>query len=346
MRERFADLDALRLELAGIAAVPATVHDRAREVLGVLDEYLPFDAAWLAVRDPERRRHTPLATAGLADPLRHYFLTPEADSEVERLGLNRCRPPMLVNEIPVPLQEVRAWAEHLLPAGFRGGLAAGLFTSTGRHVGFLSLLNEDAARPNHVDRDVVSAVTQLIADQIDRTREIAETARIVSAAAGGVVLSRRGDIVPLPGLSGDSMLTRGSPVLATAAAELAQGATRIGFLAPVPGENDRLVRVTALDCAAPDLDHLSVAVLVSPPGDTRGLGMLDLRLLGLVVNGITSMPAMAAALGVEATRVTDALGKVLTTLGADDITTAAVRALRTGLRIPPQLGGGRAEITP
>jgi hypothetical protein len=68
--------------------------------------------------------HIALATAGAAGPLRRYFQTPDADAEVDQIGLNRHRPPMLASEIPEPLSELHAWADHLLPAGFRGGLAA------------------------------------------------------------------------------------------------------------------------------------------------------------------------------------------------------------------------------
>src|SRR4051812_46856602 len=109
MTDRNPDLPGLRRHLADIAGAPVTLQQRAQDVLEVLNRIVPFDAAWLAVRDPERRRHTPLATAGPTDPLRRYFLTPEADEEVEQLGLNRTRPPMLVGEIPTPLPELRAW---------------------------------------------------------------------------------------------------------------------------------------------------------------------------------------------------------------------------------------------
>jgi hypothetical protein len=237
MSGRDPDLPALRLELAEIAAGTTTLQQRAQAVLERLGRILPVDAAWLAVRDPERRRHTPLATTGLAEPLRRYFLTPEADAEVDHLDLNRWRPPMLVGEIPIPLSELRAWAEHLLPAGFRGGLAAGLFTATGRHVGFLSLLSEDPHRPDRIDRidrRIVAAVTSVIADDLDRTREISETARIVEAAAAGVVLTRVGDTLTLPGLPDHRLLTRGSPILTTAAGELADTRAHISFLRRAP----------------------------------------------------------------------------------------------------------------
>jgi DNA-binding CsgD family transcriptional regulator len=301
---------------------------------------MPSDAAWLAVRDPEARRHTPLATAGPAEPLRSYFQTPVADAEVEALGLNRHRPPMLTSEIPVPLPELHAWADHLLPAGFRGGLAAGLFTPGGRHIGFLSLLSGDRARPGPAEREVVAAVTAVLAHGLDRAREIAETARFIEAAGGGVVLTRGGDIVPLDGLPDHRLLAPGSPILAAAARELTDTDAYVTFLAPTIDSyagDGRLVRVTALDCARPPLDHLHAAVLLSAPGDLRGLTPLDLRVLGLLVEGVTRVPAIATALDVDERTAADALRASMLALQAPNRTAAAVHALRSGLRIPPQL---------
>src|SRR4051812_14521846 len=108
----------LRQQLAQAALTPgADVPERAAAARGARGRVLPFAAAWRAGRAPEARRHTPLATAGAAEPLRSYFQTPVADAEVEALGLNRHRRPMLAREIPVPLAELHAWAEHLLEEG-------------------------------------------------------------------------------------------------------------------------------------------------------------------------------------------------------------------------------------
>jgi hypothetical protein len=229
----------LRLQLAEIALSTIGMQERAAAVLETLGRVLPFDAAWLAVRDPEQHRHTPLATSGPADPLRRYFSTPDADVEVERLGLNHRRPPMLASESPVPLPELRAWAEHLLPAGFRGGLAAGLFTPSGRHVGFLSLLTEDPARPDVADRQLIATVAGIVAHGLDRAQEMADTARIVQAAGAGVVLTRGGETEPLPGLPGHRLLVAGSAILTAAAAELADGDTYRSFLTPPPAPTAR-----------------------------------------------------------------------------------------------------------
>jgi hypothetical protein len=331
-------LPELRREIPRLVAPSATVHERAAEILQRLGRILPFDAGWLAVRDPERHSHVPLATTGPAEPLVAYFGRPEADEEVESLGLNRRRPPMLASEIPSPLSEVRAWADHLLPAGFREGLAVGLFTAAGRHVGFLSLLSADPSRPSEADRRVVAALTTAIADDLDRSRDIGETARMVERASAGVVLTRGGDVLPLPGLPDDRLLAPGSPILITAAHELAASGAYITFLAPTTGASgERLIRVTVLDCARPELDHLSAAVLLAPSGDLRGLNGLDLRVLGLLVEGVTDIPNLARTLRVAERAVAESLGRSLVALRASDLTSATVRALRGGLRIPPQL---------
>lgn len=329
-----------RLEVAGIATSSVTVRERAAEILQRLGRILPFDAGWLAVRDPERQTHVPLATTGPAEALVAYFGRPEADEEVDLLGLNRRRPPMLAGEIPTPLSEVRAWADHLLPAGFRQGLAAPLFTTSGRHIGFLSLLSGDPLRPNGTDRRIVAAVTAAIADDLDRTRDITETARVVAGAAAGVVLTRGGDVLPLPGLPDDRLLAPGSPILSVAADELAVSGAYTSFLAPAPGADaEQLVRVTALDFARPDLDHLSAAVLLGPPGDLHGLTVLDLRVLGLLVEGLTDIPALGRALRVGTEAVACSLGRSLAALRTDHLPATAVRALRGGLRIPPRVPG-------
>jgi hypothetical protein len=328
----------LQEELADVGALMEDLPRRAGGVLEALSRILPFDAGWLAVRDPEQARHVPLATTGAAEPLHRYFACPGADAEVEHLGLNSAQPPVLASELPVPLPEIHAWGEYLLPAGFRSGVAGALFASTGRHVGFLSLLAEDPDRPSRADRQVLAAVTRVIADDLDRTQEIAALAKIVGTAEAGVVLTRGEDVLPLPGLPDDRLLAPGSPILGAARDELSAGGPYTAFLAPVAGpDGERLVRVTALDCAVPDLDHLSAAVLLSSPGDLRGLTPLDLRLLGHLVAGTTEVPALAAAVHLDPGTTTEVLRRAQAALDAPDVTAAATRAVRTGLRIPPTL---------
>lgn len=328
----------LQARLAEVGTRAQGLNQRAEEILEALGRILHFDSGWIAVRDPERRRHVPLATTGPSEPLHRYFESPGADAELERLGLNRVQRPVLASELPLPLPEICAWGEYLLPAGFRGGVAGALFASTGRHVGFVSLLAEDPARLNRVDRRMLAAVTRVIADDLDRTQYVATIARIVGSADAGVVLTRGGNALPLPGLPDHRLLAPGSPILAAATHELSISGPYTGFLAPVADpDGERLVRVIALDCALPDLDHLSAAVVLSSPGDLRGLTSLDLRVLGHLAAGTTKVPALAAALHVDPGTTREALHRAQVALDAPGLTATATRALRTGLRIPPGL---------
>src|SRR3954447_5461728 len=169
---------------------------------------------------------------------------------------------------------------------------------------------------------------------------MAETARIIEKAGAGVVLTRGDDVLPLPGLPDHPLLVPGSAILTVAAEELAKGGAHATFLAPAPGtDGEQLIRVTAFDFARPDLDHLSAAVLVSPSGDLHGLTPLDLRILGLLVEGVTALPALVQALHVDREAVADALGRSLAALRTNDLTAATVRALR-GREAYPAEGDG------
>jgi uncharacterized ion transporter superfamily protein YfcC len=62
-----------------------------------------------------------------------------------------------------------------------------------------------------------------------------------------------------------------------------------------------------------------------------------MRMLGLLAEGITELAPLAAALAAPEQVVVEALAGAQDALGAPDPTAAAVRAVRTGLRIPPSL---------
>jgi hypothetical protein len=80
-------------------------------------------------------------------------------------------------------------------------------------------------------------------------------------------------------------------------------------------------------------------VLLSPPGDLHGLEPLDLRILGLLVEGVTDIRGIARVLHVARDTAADSLGRILVALRTVDLTAATVRALRGGLRIPPAATG-------
>jgi hypothetical protein len=64
------------VEAAGIAATPGAIEERARALVEVLQRVIPAEAVWLALRDPERGTHAPLATLGAAAPAAGVFPDP------------------------------------------------------------------------------------------------------------------------------------------------------------------------------------------------------------------------------------------------------------------------------
>ena len=117
--------------IARIADEPLPIAERARQILQVLDRVVRYDAASIALRDPERQIRIPLASAGDAAALHAYWSSEGADAEMARLGLNRPGPPLLSAELSPPTTETVYWRRYLAPAGFRGGIDAALFAPTG-----------------------------------------------------------------------------------------------------------------------------------------------------------------------------------------------------------------------
>jgi hypothetical protein len=123
-----------------------------------------------------------------------------------------------------------------------------------------------------------------------------------------------------------------------AADRLAGGDTHTTFLCPAAGGDplDVFVRVTVLDCARAQLDHLLGIVVLCPSGDLRGLDRADLRILGLHAEGSSTARIVEAA-GLTRSAVAARTARIVEALGAPGLTGATVRAVRDGLYIPPAL---------
>jgi hypothetical protein len=322
---------ALRAEMAQIAAAAGGVGQRADALLGSLRGVVPYAAAWLAVRDPETRRHRRVASDGDIGALARYFALPEADDEVEQLGLNRFQPPVPATALPVPLAETRAWGEFLLPAGFTDGVATALFTDDGRHLGFLALLTGDAEHRTASYVDLLGSLRPIVAHALDRLPSFAAAAQLTGDALGGIAITRAGRGLSIPGLPTHPLLTEGSVALSVARRCTRSPGTVSAFLSPWAGS---LLRVSVLDCRDETVDHLCSLVLVRPAGDASHLGPSELRLLGALVEGWDD-ERIRAALGLpDPSGQAEELARRLVLPS----TAALVQhAAREGLHLPPPL---------
>jgi len=318
-------------QLAGIARSAGTVEERAGAMLEPLRREVPCTAAWIAVRDPETGWHRPVGRYGDTEVLARYFALPEADEELQQFGMNRRRPAVRASDVPVPLPETLAWGEYLLPAGYRDGIAVGVFAADGRHLGFITLLTDDPAllTPEHCD--VLGRVRPLLARALDRLPSLAALGRLTGDALGAVVLTRGGRCLPVPGLPRHPLLTPDSPVLAVARNHAGGPGARSTFLCP---ENGGLSRITVLDCRDESTDQLSALVLVRPVADTWGLRPLELRILGAQLEGWDD-ERISACCGVrwDAERAEQLAQRV----GFDTVPALLLAVARAGLYVPPAL---------
>jgi DNA-binding CsgD family transcriptional regulator len=324
-----------------IAGEHASLAERAEQVLQVLRRAVPYEAASISVRDPERQARIALAASGEVAALHAYCGSPEGDAELDLIGLNRPIPPLRHTDLPMPAAETLCWPQYLWPAGFGGSIGAGLFTRDGRHVGHLTVLTEAASRPTLADRDLIGAVARLTAHAIDRMPTIRAAAQMVRDAAAGAVLTRGGDTVPLPGLPGHRVLAAGAPALLEAVERLDGGDAYAAFLHPSPDTAHgagELLRISVLDCRGEDTDHLRAVVLVSPSPDLRGLSHPELQVLGLVVQDWPD-ERIAQVLGVTVEDVATWVHRSTYLLRVPSRTGLAVRALREGLFLPARLAG-------
>lgn len=330
-------------EIARIAVLPGSLVERAEALLEPLYRLMRYDGAWIGLLDPERRVQPPLISLGYPARVQQYLNSPGLVDDIELTGLHRRRPPMRVKDMPVAPPELPVWADYLHPAGFREGIAVPLTTPDGRHLGVFAATTETSTPPSDAVRDQLAALAPLIARAVDPMRTIHALTAMVAGAVAGVVLTRGGNTVALPGLPGDRLVTAGSPMLATVSGLLASGQLQAMFLAPCDDtDGASLVRVTALAVSSQPPGHLRAVVLLSPPPDLRGLTRRELQVLGLMITGCP-VAQIAAALCISVSIVTDHVDHIMVKLDAGSRVVAAVRAQRQGLYLPADLAAPQAS---
>lgn len=325
-------------DIAHVGTMAGGLTERAEALLDPVRRLTRCDAAFVHVFDPDRSLQVPLVHQGYDERIQQYLSTPAFSADVAEAG-GTGRRPFRVVDLPTPVLEIPFWAEYAMPAGFREGIGVPLRARDGRYVGFLGVTSVDREPCAPAVRDRLGALAPLMAHAVDPLRALSVRASLVGDATAGAVLTRAGRVTALPGLPDHRLLTPGSPVLAAAAAQLADGSEHAVFLAPQQEPGPGLVRVTVLVCPQQPPGHLRALVLLSPPPDLYGLTRRELELCGLLVQG-RSNAAIATALAVKQRTVAAHLEHIFAKLGASSRSMAAVLALRRGLYLPPQVAGG------
>jgi DNA-binding CsgD family transcriptional regulator len=326
----------IALEVARIAATAGSTAERAEALLEPLHRLFPFDGVWLAVREDRRRGHRALISRGWDERVTEFLDGPTVMDEIEQLGMDRSIRAMRVADLPLPPEEIVSWGEYLLPAGFREGIGVSLFSSDGRNVGFLSLLTCDRAAPSDDVKEILIDLAPILSQAIDPVRSLAAAVRLVRDATAGVLLTRSGDVAPIPGLPRHQLLTSGSSVV-TVAQRMSPNA-HTSFLVPYAYTVDRHLRITVLAVPEEASTSYTAILTISPCGDLKALTRRELEILGLMIAGWPNL-RIARSLRITVRTVASHVDHILVKLATHCRALAAVRAQRDGLYIPPQLVG-------
>ncbi|MFY1688632.1 hypothetical protein [Plantactinospora sp. WMMB782] len=334
-------------EAAAIAASPVGA-DRPAQWMSLLRRVLPYDAAWLSLADERSHRFVEVVCTGYPERIRDYFRSRETMEQAEHAGLTESPVPQCARDHPMPAVEYPIWSEYYMPAGFREGLAVGLFSQDRRHIGMLALCTEDADHPTDGERDLIGLLTPRIAATIDPLRSLSVLARVVHDAVAGVVLTHTGDPFPLCGLPGHPLLAVGSPLLPVIDELAPRTEGSVSFLWPVrqrrtasgrdaPATADEFLRVVLLGCAAAPAPLFGLALLAPLPAGWAVLNRRELVLLGLLLAGWTE-ERVAVGLDLPLSTVADTVARTVVALGAPDRHVALLRAARRGWFVPHRTG--------
>jgi DNA-binding CsgD family transcriptional regulator len=321
-------------EMLEVAASAVPLLERAQGLVDALDRFVCADAVWLAVSDPASTVYATVGSTGLDSSALSGLDHPRVAEEIQDAGLDRDRPPVSVSELPIAVEELPTWAECLIPAGFREGLAVPLSEPSGPYLGMLCLLSSTRGPAPAGLRTSMAQVAPVVASGVSSSRSLQHTANLVRGATSGVVLLRDGSAYPLPGLPDQERAARDRAVVRVARETLLAGRLHRSFLWPCldAGGSTVHVRMTAL--AASDVPAFVLGtLLLAPAGDTRGLTARELVVLGLVVDG-RSNQQIAHRLVITPRTVATHVEHILHKLQVPTRTMAAVIAEREGCYVP------------
>jgi DNA-binding CsgD family transcriptional regulator len=321
-------------EVLDLALSRAPMVERARGLVETLDRWLPAEAIWLAVSDPESNLHTTVGSSGLEGPVLEYLDRPSVAREIQLAELNVDRPPVSVTELPVPMECLPTWADCLVPAGFHEGLGVPLVDPGGPYVGMLSVLFSSAETPSGALRDRLGQLAPLIARGVSPMRSLLASARLVHGATAGVVLLRDGTTHSLPGLEESPLMGASSSVVDLARQTLLTGHVYRSFMWPTQDGPHSFGHVRMTVLAATDVPSFVLGtLLMTAEADSRGLTARELEVLGLLVDG-RSNQQIAQHLVIAARTVATHVEHILHKLEVPTRTLAAVRAEREGCYVP------------
>ncbi|WFR72867.1 LuxR C-terminal-related transcriptional regulator [Prescottella defluvii] len=275
------DTLAMVADIAAICTEPTAESERAKAVIDRLRSDIPFEAASLSMYDPADNVHTTVAGSDYPREVVSYLNDGFTVDDPAFLAMRfRHSRPLRWCDIPRYAETFSA-REIFRPSGFREGVTTCLFTREGRYTGSLHLSTTFAVPLSDRAIDCLAVMRPVLGSLIDPLRTVSGPAwtELVETAVESALLTKREDLVPLPGLQGGPLLAPGGPL---------ERQIRIASLLPgrhssyTTVDGGRTVRIRLTPVAS---GHIVTVHDERPP---RGLTVRELEVLGLLAQGLSN----------------------------------------------------------
>jgi DNA-binding CsgD family transcriptional regulator len=231
----------------------------------------------------------------------------------------------LAKEWELQFANTRTAEEFLLPAGFREGTTACLYSPRGQYTGALHMSWNSPTAATDERRDVIEKFRPLLADVCDVLRAPSILAAALAPDAFALFVSSRRLVIELPGRPSGPQLKEGGELRRFLSQRWEAISNRRFLWIDGSGCWHRIELIACRDDAT-----LLVEQSVAPPYD---LTRRELEILNLLATG-ASNPQIAGRLVISARTVSTHVEHILAKLNCESRAQLAAKAVAEGLQLP------------
>jgi DNA-binding CsgD family transcriptional regulator len=305
-----------------LAAESGAVTDRAARALEAIADIVPCDGAALSAWDPTTNTHRPLTSFGLPDAVVDYVGGNAILSDHGYRYVRMRRAPHRRCDVP-GADGYEMISEVLLPAGFREGVTACLFTGSGRYTGVLNVVMASDEPASEDAMVLLGHIGGALAHLADVTQSLHAVGAGLGPAMAATVVFPDGRCEPLADRPPCELLEGWSPAVAEARRRAPHEPGAEAFLWH---ERGRLWRMLVVRLGPAE----GGAVLIGAAPTESALSFRELQVLTELAAGCPN-PVIAERLFISRHTVARHVEHILEKLGVAGRVEAAPRAVRAGL---------------
>jgi DNA-binding CsgD family transcriptional regulator len=324
---------AVATQVARAASCADAPEDRARTVLSVLRDAVPYVAGELATWDPVEGRYETLCNDSYPEHVIEPLNGAQMIAECRDLGIDRTGVPTRMRDVPPRAQANSGTITQVLrPTGYREGVTMCLRTADGRAAGLMNLSVDDERHPTDDACQLLRALNEALANVCDATQSSRWLRRLLADDVAAVAVTRNGRTVELSSGESPPVLGDDSDAIAAALSMLGRRRDVRRFLWPADG-SCRWYSMSVIPCNERAMPSICGVVTARPDVELHDLTRREVEVLTLMAEGLSNAE-IADRLIVSTRTVSKHVERILCKLDVASRGAAAARARDEGLLLP------------